>query len=113
MSSFTHLIHQQGGSFDVCKASVEYLRDTIQKKWASPKSACRPSLVFDCSSRDLMDLIRALAKEISSDSPRDAVIGNVIRRVLRLIRDVYLQCAAQEQKAQPVALSASLRVCSP
>ena len=78
-----------------------------------------------------MDTIRLVAKDISINRPTgahhgffhlsclshrrtaaDAVVGNMFRRVLRLIREAYAQCANQEQSASShVVGTASLHVC--
>ena len=40
---------------------------------------------------ELMANIRAAAHQLASDRPSEAVIGNMICRVLRLVREAYAQ----------------------
>ena len=62
------------------------MRDIVsQRRWAS--------------AQELMAHVHIVAKELVSNKPTDAAVGNMIRRVLRVIREAYAQCANEEDSA--------------
>jgi len=46
--------------------------------------------------RELMDIIRAAGKQLVTGRPGELVVGNMVSRILRLIREAYVECARDE-----------------
>lgn len=68
------------GSYGLARRTVEVLREFItQRRWSTAK--------------DLIELVRAAGKQMESGRPGEYIVGNMARRVLRLIRDSYMECA--------------------
>lgn len=68
------------GSYNLAKRTVEMLREFItQRRWSTAK--------------DLIELVRIAGKQMECGRQGDYVVGNMARRVLRLIRDAYMECA--------------------
>ncbi|XP_025110515.1 translation initiation factor eIF-2B subunit beta-like [Pomacea canaliculata] len=64
------------GSYTVASRTVDLLRRIISKsKWASAK--------------ELMEIIRAEGKKLMAADPSESVVGNMVRRVLKIIREEY------------------------
>ncbi|XP_052274770.1 translation initiation factor eIF-2B subunit beta-like isoform X2 [Dreissena polymorpha] len=64
------------GSFNVAYTTVSLLvRIISQTKWSNAK--------------ELMDIVRAEGKKLMSSQPSESAIGNMVRRVLKIIREEY------------------------
>ncbi|KAM9992252.1 hypothetical protein ACTFIY_009693 [Dictyostelium cf. discoideum] len=65
------------GSYQVSRASAELLRQWVHKgKWGNAKS--------------LIDQIKIIGKKLMNAQPLEFCIGNIVRRVLFIIREEYL-----------------------
>ncbi|ELT91105.1 hypothetical protein CAPTEDRAFT_162605, partial [Capitella teleta] len=64
------------GSYLVAFNTVQLLRSIIsQSKW--------------CKAKDLLDIIRSEGKRLMEAQPTETAVGNMVRRVLKVIRDEY------------------------
>ncbi|XP_041359982.1 translation initiation factor eIF-2B subunit beta-like isoform X2 [Gigantopelta aegis] len=71
---------QMNGSYNIACRTVRLLvRIIAQTKWSSAK--------------DLMDIIRNEGKRLMVIDPSETVIGNMVRRVLKIIREEYASAA--------------------
>eukprot|EP00045_Choanoeca_perplexa_P005543 m.46793 g.46793 ORF g.46793 m.46793 type:complete len:369 (-) comp13178_c1_seq1:57-1163(-) len=67
----------------LARATILLLRDlVVKRRWQT--------------ARELLQLIRAAGRQIETARPGESVIGNMIKRVLRLVRDAYDQCVRAE-----------------
>eukprot|EP00053_Salpingoeca_punica_P006853 m.63926 g.63926 ORF g.63926 m.63926 type:complete len:348 (+) comp13892_c0_seq2:85-1128(+) len=67
------------GSYRLAEKTVVLLRELITRRtWSTAK--------------DLIALIKSAGRVIESNQPAEAVIGNMVRRILRLVRESYAQC---------------------
>lgn len=78
------------GTHQMAKNSVSLLRDIItQRRWSTAK--------------ELMELVRSTGRAINSNNPTEAVVGNMVRRVLRLIREGYAECLKEDKQSHLVS----------
>ncbi|EDQ86966.1 uncharacterized protein MONBRDRAFT_38213 [Monosiga brevicollis MX1] len=92
----TFLVRQgtNTGAFALAKSCTILLRNIVaMHKWSTAK--------------DLMALIRAAGKELDDARAGESAVGNMIKRVLRLVREAYAQCV-REEKGAGVETMASL-----
>eukprot|EP00730_Choanoeca_flexa_P005256 TRINITY_DN11916_c0_g1_i3.p1 TRINITY_DN11916_c0_g1~~TRINITY_DN11916_c0_g1_i3.p1 ORF type:complete len:367 (+),score=84.01 TRINITY_DN11916_c0_g1_i3:113-1213(+) len=86
-------------SSTLARATIALIRDIVNKqRWQN--------------ARQLLRLIRAAGRQIETARPGESVIGNMIKRGLRVVRDAYDQCVREEGlqdgEARGVATMASL-----
>ena len=73
------------GSSELAKKTVKVLQEFIDKSsWNTAK--------------ELIFLVRRAAKQLESVHPGEFIVGNMARRILRLIREAYSQCATKDSK---------------
>ncbi|XP_052778168.1 translation initiation factor eIF-2B subunit beta-like [Mya arenaria] len=67
------------GSFNVAFKTVSLLvRIISQTKWSNAK--------------ELMEIVRAEGRKLMASQPAESAIGNMVRRVLKIIREEYASC---------------------
>lgn len=74
------------GSYDLARKTVELLRDIItQHKFAKTSTT-----------RHFIDIIKEIGRELNQVKPCEYVVGNMVRRVLQIVREAYVACQAEE-----------------
>eukprot|EP00039_Didymoeca_costata_P027368 m.18283 g.18283 ORF g.18283 m.18283 type:complete len:378 (+) comp6265_c0_seq2:222-1355(+) len=85
------------GTYEIAKRAAETIRQIISSKRAY-------------TAAEMMRLLKHADQGMQSGLPSDAIVSNMVRRVLRLIREAYTTCLNEEtrQGAQPISSVASL-----
>jgi len=86
-----------GDSLEVVRRSVHVIRDIASRsKWAT--------------AAELIDLLTYTGMELQMGLPSDALVTNMVRRVLRLVREAYTECLNESKGLESETnMSASVR----
>jgi len=84
--------HVNIGNSMIARETVERMR-TIINSFKKNKAA------------DLIELMRYTDEELRCGMPFDPIVSNMVRRVLKLIREAYAVCVSEEMGAQAQAIS--------
>ena len=72
------------GSFDIAMKTVLVLRKVVGSlRWSNAK--------------ELMDFIRVAGKKLMDAQPSEAAVGNMVRRILKLIREEYAAAVGKDE----------------
>uniref|UniRef100_H2Z4M9 Translation initiation factor eIF2B subunit beta n=1 Tax=Ciona savignyi TaxID=51511 RepID=H2Z4M9_CIOSA len=74
------------GSYDLAYKTINHLRKVIsQTRWAH--------------AQELMNTIRKVGKQIVAAQPSEYVVGNIVRRVLKIIREEYVRLLGESEES--------------
>jgi translation initiation factor eIF-2B subunit beta len=79
-------------SYEVAKRTVQLLRNIV-------------STLKYSSAKELVEKVREIGRDLVAAQPSEGTIGNMVRRVLKIIREEHATCCgkADEVESQPVS----------